>query len=73
MIINISSNGQEKKYNVIYENNEEDELTLICENSNGENITVKKIIITNYTTYIYNTNYNVLRIMSGMGGLSYSS
>jgi hypothetical protein len=28
---------------------------------------------TSSTVYIYATNYNVLRVMSGMGGLAYSN
>ena len=30
-------------------------------------------LLTNYTITIYAVNYNVLRIMSGMGGLLYSN
>jgi hypothetical protein len=28
---------------------------------------------TTSTVYVYATNYNVLRVMSGMGGLAYSN
>ena len=28
---------------------------------------------TNYNLYVYAVNYNVLRILSGMGGLAYSN
>jgi hypothetical protein len=28
---------------------------------------------TNYTLFVYAVNYNVLRILSGMGGLAYSN
>ena len=68
--------------NVIYENNKEKELTLseidIIDSDrkamNEKNIIKKNIIITYSTTNnIYSKNYNVLKIMSGMGGLSYSS
>ena len=59
--------------NVIYENNEENELTLSNFDYTGNKM---KYIIIKYrvaTIFNYATNYNILRIMSGMGGLSYSS
>ena len=73
MIINIVVNNKEIKYKVIYENNLEDEITFVCE-SGDNNIIVKKIIIKKIDLNLsYICNYNVLRIMSGMSGLSYSS
>jgi hypothetical protein len=69
---------------VIYENNNENELTLfktrrenckrcaiLCEN---ENIVIKKTLKSlNQTFYEYSVNYNFLKIMDGMGGLSFSN
>ena len=43
------------------------------------NITLQDAINSNYTPttgynlYVYAVNYNVLRILSGMGGLAYSN
>jgi hypothetical protein len=60
-----------EKYMVSYENNNDDELTLFSET--GEKIIVKYIKNNGETFNVYSQNYNVLRIMSGMGGLCYSS
>lgn len=59
--------------NVIYENNEENELTL--SNFDYTDNEMKYIIIKYTVVVVINThsiNYNVLRIMSGLGGLAYS-
>jgi hypothetical protein len=59
-----------KKYRLHQENINDDELTLFSET--GEKIIVKYIKNKGETFNVYSQNYNVLRIMSGMGGLSYS-
>lgn len=58
--------------NVIYENNKEDELTLSYFDNNDNEM---KHIIIKYTVVVTNfyNSYNFLKIMSGMGGLSYCS
>jgi hypothetical protein len=60
-----------KKYRLHQENINDDELTLFSET--GEKIIVKYIKNNGEKFNFYSQNYNVLRIMSGMGGLSYSS
>ena len=72
MIVKVKFLLEEVQYKVIYENNLENKLTLL-EFGLEEQIIIEKVIIERAEMYTYAKNYNVLRIMSGMGGLSYSS
>jgi hypothetical protein len=47
-----------------------DNATLVLKYTNSEN---DYDSAKNYMVYVYAVNYNVLRIMSGMGGLAYSN
>lgn len=80
IVIHILYNTVMYTLNVIYENNKEKQLTLseidIIDSErkvmNEKNIIKKNIIITYFTNNNFD-DYNVLRIMSGLGGLAYSS
>jgi hypothetical protein len=78
MILHINHlNGLIQTLNVEYENNKENELTLNeidFSEEKAKKIIIKQIIIKYVANlYMYKTNYNILRIMSGMSGLAYSN
>ena len=58
---------------VVYENNEDNELTVSY--SNSINLKTNKIIIKyiSFVVYSFSTGYNVLKIMSGLGGIAFTS
>ena len=70
MIVSHSKDGSVNNYIVSYENNEENELILVSEDNQDIKIVIK---YKEPMIHIYDRNYNVLRIMSGMPGLGYSS
>lgn len=73
MIVKVNFFSEEVLYKVIYENNLEDTLTLINKSNLEEQIIIKEFKIHYNFGQNDTQNYNILRIMSGMGGLGYSS
>jgi hypothetical protein len=60
-------------YEVSYENNTEEQLTLVCLMSGNKRIIKYYVNSFNYFDQVYSTNYNILRIMAGMRGLGFSN